>query len=139
LSLSAESGKRRAGRSLRLHGTLLASHVADGRPVPGSRLAQWKEQFSFLESAEREFRSLSIEIQDSFLNVFPEFARHPTRATLTLDVRPLRDRAGRWRLKVPGGHRGVFRIVQGRPEFEMFETRDEVYERLRRYLIWRTK
>jgi hypothetical protein len=98
-------------------------------------LASWKDQFDFLTSAEREFYALPVDVQISFLASFPRFARHPTRATADLDVAPLRDRAGRWRLKVAGGHRGVYRIVQGRPEFEMFQTRLEVYQRLRRFLV----
>lgn len=106
-------------------------------PKAPRRLAEWKEQFDFLESAEREFYNLPLRVQDAFLAAFPRFARHPTRATVDLDVGPLRDRAGRWKLKVEGGHRGIYRIVEGRPEFEMFETREEVYERLRRYLVSR--
>ncbi|HKN06142.1 MAG TPA: hypothetical protein VJ021_00865 [Thermoplasmata archaeon] len=105
--------------------------------MPRSPLAPWKEQVTFLESAEREFHSLPGNIQDAFIAAFPQFVQHPTRATATLDVAPVRDRAGRWRLKVPGGHRGIYRIVQGRPDFEMFQTRDEVYQKLRRYLISR--
>lgn len=107
--------------------------------VPGNPLSRWKDQFTFLESAEREFYLLPRVVQAAFVSVFPEFARHPTRATVSLDVAPLRDRAGRWRLKVTGGHRGIFRIVDGRPDFEMSETREEVYQRLRRYLISRRK
>jgi len=98
-------------------------------------LASWKDQFDFLTSAEREFYALPVDVQISFLASFPRFARHPTRATADLDVAPVRDRAGRWRLKVAGGHRGVYRIAQGRPEFEMFQTRLEVYQRLRRFLV----
>lgn len=100
-------------------------------------LARWKEQFDFRESAERESYTLPSSVQNAFLASFPRFARHPTRGTGDLDVAPLRDRAGRWRLKVPGGHRGICRLLERRPEFEMFETQDEVYERLRRYLISR--
>jgi hypothetical protein len=105
--------------------------------VPRRPLAPWKEQFTFLESAEREFYALAPEAQESFLEAFAQFARHPTRATLSLDVAPLRDRGGRWRLKVAGGHRGIYRIVQGRPDFEMFQSRDEVYQSVRRFLISR--
>ena len=100
-------------------------------------LSAWKEQLDFLESAERDFYRLPIEIQNALIASFPVFVRHPTRPTASLDVGPLRERAGRWRLKVEGGHRGIYRIVQGRPEFEMFQTRDEVYDRLRRFLVSR--
>ena len=105
--------------------------------MPGKSLAPWKEQFTFLKSAELEFYALPEAVQHAFIATFPRFARHPTRATADLDVAPLRDRAGRWRLKVEGGHRGIYRIVQGRPDFEMFQSRDEVYQRVRRYLVSR--
>jgi hypothetical protein len=97
-------------------------------------LAAWKEQFTFLAEAERDFDGLPPQIQRAFLEKFPEFSHHPWRATASLDVAPLRDMPGRWRLKVRGGHRGVYRSLQGRPDFEMFETREQVYDRLRRYL-----
>jgi hypothetical protein len=107
--------------------------------VPRDPLAPWKEEFTFLDSAEREFLGLPHNVQETFIAVFPEFARHPTRATADLDVEPLRDRSGRWRLKVAGGHRGIYRLLQGRPDFEMFQTRDEVYRLLRQYLMSRQK
>lgn len=97
-------------------------------------LAPWKEHFTFLKSAEREFDQLPPEIRQAFLDVFPELAQHPWRKSATLDVEPLRDMPGRWRLKVKGGHRGTYRDLQGRPDFELLETRDEIYARLRRYL-----
>jgi len=97
-------------------------------------LAAWKEQFTFLDEAERDFDALPREIRKAFLDKFPEFSRHPWRATASLDVAPLHDMPGRWRLKVKGGHRAIYRSLQGRPDFEMFETRAQVYARLRRYL-----
>ncbi len=100
-------------------------------------LARWKEQFTFHEEAEREFYQMPLKVQRVFLERFPGFSRHPWRATATLDVAPLRDMPDRWRLKVAGGHRGIYRSLQGRPDFEMFETREEVYARLRRYLASR--
>jgi hypothetical protein len=102
--------------------------------VPVRRLSPWKEHFTFLDAAERDFDRLPPEVQQAFLERFPEFSRHPWRATRSLDVGPLHDMPGRWRLKVTGGHRGIYRPLHGRPDFEMFETRDQVYERLRRYL-----
>jgi len=102
--------------------------------VPANLLAPWKEQFTFLQSAEREFLNLPAPVQRAFLEKFPLLARHPWTATPDLDVQPLREMPGRWRLKVKGGHRGVYRSLQGRPDFEMFETRDQVYQRLRTYL-----
>ena len=102
--------------------------------MPANPLAPWKEQFTFRRSAEREFLNLPEPVQRAFLERFPIFARHPWTPTQDLDVQPLRDMPERWRLKVPGGHRGVYRSLQGRPDLEMFETREQVYERLRRYL-----
>ncbi|MGI0132374.1 MAG: hypothetical protein ACREDK_04700 [Thermoplasmata archaeon] len=97
-------------------------------------LSEWKEQFTFRASAEREFLALPEGIQRAFLRKFPLLARHPWRTTAELDVAPLRDMPGRWRLKVEGGHRATYRDLQGRPDFEMFESRDEIYERLQRYI-----
>lgn len=102
--------------------------------MPSRALTPWKEQFTFRDEAERDFDRLPPKVRNAFLNVFPEFAARPWKATATMDVAPLRDMPGRWRLKVVGGHRGIYREVQGRPEFEMFETRAQVYSRLRRYL-----
>jgi hypothetical protein len=102
--------------------------------VPANPLTPWKEQFTFLESAEREFLRLAGPVQRAFLAKFPLLARHPWTATPDLDVGPLREMPGRWRLKVEGGHRGIYRLLHGRPDFEMFETREQVYRRLRRYL-----
>jgi hypothetical protein len=98
------------------------------------QLARWKEQFTFLDEAERDFANLPPDIQAAFLEKFPEFSRHPWRSTASLDVAPLRDSPNRWRLKVQGGHRAVYRSLHGRPDLEMFETREQVYERLRKYL-----
>lgn len=77
---------------------------------------------------------MPLPVQSAFLESFPEFARHPWTASPTLDVQPLREMPDRWRLKVAGGHRGIYRSLQGQPEFEMFQTRDQIYRQLRRYL-----
>jgi len=102
--------------------------------VPANPLKPWKDQFTFLESAERELLQLPEPIQRAFLAKFPLLARHPWTTTRDLDVLPLREMPGRWRLKVEGGPRGVYRSLQGQPEFEMLETPDQVHGRLRRYL-----
>ncbi len=105
--------------------------------MPSKALATWKEQFTFLESAEREFDRLPPEVRRAFLDTISEFSQHPWRKSATLDVGPVRDMPGRWRLKVKGGHRATYRDLQGRPDFEMFETRDEIYEKHRRYIASR--
>jgi mRNA-degrading endonuclease RelE of RelBE toxin-antitoxin system len=105
--------------------------------VPARVDADWRELLEFLPSAEREFLALPPETQERFVSAFPELVRHPTRASPTLDIAPLRDRAGRWRLKVAGGDRAIYRIASGRVTLEMFQPRSEVYERLRRYLLSR--
>lgn len=102
--------------------------------MPKRRPVDWKERFTFLDAAERDFDGPPADVRQAFVDAFPEFSRHPWRATLSLDVGPLREMPGRWRLKVAGGHRGIYRALQGIPEFEMFETRDEVYARLRKFL-----
>lgn len=99
-----------------------------------SPLALWKEQFTFRQSTEREFLSLPLPVQRALLGKFPILARHPWTATPDLDVRPLREMPGRWRLKVEGGRRGIYRSLHGRPDFEMFETTEQVCQRLRQYL-----
>ncbi len=97
-------------------------------------LAAWKGHRPLLKSAERDFDRLPATFQQAFLDAFPELAQHPWRKSANLDVGPLRDMHGWWRLKVKGGHHGTYRDLPGRPEFEMLETRDEIYDRLRRYL-----
>lgn len=98
------------------------------------RLADWREYFDFTDEAERDFDQLPEEVRRAFVRVFPIFARHPWRATIDLDVAPVRNTPDRWRLKVEGNHRGIYYPRQGRPAFEMFETRDEVYERAIKHL-----
>jgi hypothetical protein len=83
--------------------------------VPANPLAPWKEPFTFLPSAERESLNLPASVQRALLGKFPLSARHPWTATPDLDVQPLREMPGRWRLKVEGGHRGVYRSLPGRP------------------------
>ncbi|MCI4357002.1 MAG: hypothetical protein L3K18_07675 [Thermoplasmata archaeon] len=102
--------------------------------MPSNPLDPWKDQFTFVRSAEREFLLMPTPVQQAFVHVFPEFGRHPWSASATLDVLPLREMPGRWRLKVAGGHRGIYRSHQGRPDFEMFQSRTEVYNQLRRLL-----
>jgi hypothetical protein len=102
--------------------------------MPADALVAWKEKFTFVDSAEREFYRLPAQVMEAFRIVFPEFSRHPWSASPTLDVQPLREMPGRWRLKVAGEHRGIYRSLQGRPDLEMFQTRDEIYRALRRYL-----
>jgi len=102
--------------------------------LPSKALAPWKERFTFLDEAERDFDRLPAKVQQAFLGRFAEFSQHPWSSSATLDVAPLRDMPDRWRLKVEGGHRGVYRSLHGRPDFEMFETRGQIYNRIRRYL-----
>ena len=97
-------------------------------------LAAWKERIDFKPSAQREFLALSSDVRQLFLNAFDELSLHPQMRTPTLDIAQIRNDPSHWRLKVPGGYRGVYRVVQGRPKFEMFQSREQVYEALRRYL-----
>jgi mRNA-degrading endonuclease RelE of RelBE toxin-antitoxin system len=97
-------------------------------------LAEWAERIDFKTSARREFLGLPPEVRERFFQVFDEFSAHPQRRTSTLDVSSIRNDPSRWRLKVEGGYRGIYRMVHGRPKFEMFQSRQEVYEALRRYL-----
>ena len=99
-----------------------------------ARLADGREYFDFAEEAERDFDRLPPEVRTASVRVFPIFARHPWRPTVDLDVAPVRNTPDRWRLKVEGGHRGIYFSRQGRPAFEMFETRGEVYDRAIRHL-----
>jgi hypothetical protein len=98
------------------------------------RLADWREYFDFTDEAERNFDNLPEEVRKAFVEVFPTFVRHPWRPSVDLDVSPVRNTPDRWRLKVPGGHRGIYYPRHGRPAFEMFETRDQVYERAIKHL-----
>jgi len=102
--------------------------------VARTSLAEWEERIDFKPSAVRDFLRLPPDFRDLFLNSFDEFSRHPQRPTPTLDVEPIRNDPVHWRLKVVGGYRGVYRVVQGRAKFEMFQSRQDVYEALRRYL-----
>ena len=97
-------------------------------------LASWRGRIDFKKSAEREFLGLPAEIREQFFEAFDELSAHPQRASPTLDVAPIRNDPQRWRLKVQGGYRAIYRIAQGRPKFEMFQSREEVYQALRRYL-----
>lgn len=97
-------------------------------------LGAWREKIDFSRSAEREFLRLPTQIRERFFAAFEEFSEHPQRATSTLDVGPIRNDPDRWRLKVVGDYRGIYQVVHGRPKFEMFQTRNQVYDALRRYL-----
>ena len=105
-------------------------------PLPAP--AAWKGHRTLLRSAERDFDRWPPTFQQAFLDAFPEFAQHPRRKSVTLDVGPLRHMPGRWRLKIKGGHLGAYRDLLGRPEFERLENRYEIYDRLRRYLASRS-
>lgn len=105
----------------------------EGDP-PRDPLGAWRELFDFTKSAEQEFLRLPSDIRARFETVFPEFALSPTRWTPSVDVAMLRSSKGRWRLKVEGDLRGVYRVVQGRALFETFQSRAEVYEWLNRFL-----
>jgi mRNA-degrading endonuclease RelE of RelBE toxin-antitoxin system len=102
--------------------------------VAGDQLALWKEQIDFKRSAQRDFLRLPHEVREIFFQAFVEFSKHPQMPTATLDVAPIRNDPSHWRLKVEGGYRGVCKIVHGRPKFEMFQSRQDMYAALRRYL-----
>ena len=80
----AEVGRRHPDRGKRGRGSLLPGAFAPG-----------KERFTLRDDAERDGDRLLWETQLAFLARFPEFRRHPWRASPTLDVAPLRDLPGR--------------------------------------------
>ena len=96
--------------------------------------APWEGLIDFKPSAVREFLRLPPDVRELFLKSFGEFSKYPQKRTPTLDVAPIRNDPSHWRLKVVGDYRGVYRMVQGRPKFEMFQSQQDVYEALRRYL-----
>ena len=99
-------------------------------PVKGQSNRDWPD---FTETAWREFLSLPTEVQDSLVTVFPEFVKHPTRPSASLDVVPLRNDPARWRLKIPG-YRVLFQVLQGRVLVEEIEPRTGMtYVRFGRY------
>lgn len=76
-------------------------------PVKGHPSRDWPD---FTEAARREFLSLPKEVQVALVAVFPEFLKHPTRPSTSLDVVPVRNDPARWRLKIPGC-RALFEVL----------------------------
>ena len=99
--------------------------------MAGDRAEAYPELIDLAQEASRELLALPLPVRERFFESFPELAAHPTRKTLDLDVQNLHDRRGRktryWRLKVPGGYRGIYRVVQGRVHIEAFRPRPTVY------------
>ena len=96
-----------------------------------NRPEAYLELIDLAQEASRELLTLPLPVRERFFEAFPALAAHPTRKTPDLDVKNLHDRRGRrtryWRLKVPGGFRGIYRVVQGRVHVEAFRPRPTVY------------
>ena len=95
------------------------------------RSQDYFERIDFVDDARRELLALPHEVRDHFFEAFPALAAHPTRRTSDLDIRNLHDPHGRrtryWRLKVSGGYRAIYRVVQGRVHIEAIRPRPGVY------------
>ncbi len=97
-----------------------------------ARRADRSEWPDFTESALRQFLQLEDVVQDRFVAVFPEFVIHPTRASSSLNVQPIRNDSRRWRLAVEG-YRALFFLRGGFPVIEEIEPRtDRTYVRFGR-------
>jgi mRNA-degrading endonuclease RelE of RelBE toxin-antitoxin system len=96
------------------------------------------ELIDFADDARRELLALPREVRDYFFASFPALAAHPTRPTPNLDVANLHDPRGRktrfWRLKVPGGYRAIYRVVNGRVHVDAIRPRPGVYSWLYKIL-----
>ena len=96
------------------------------------------ERIDFADDARRELLALPQEVRDQFFEAFPLLAAHPTRRTSDLDVQNLHDPRGKrtryWRLKVTGGYRAIYCVVQGRVHIEAIRPRPGVYSWLYKVL-----
>ncbi len=98
-------------------------------PDPGS--SNYLDLLDFSDEASRELLSLPLEVRERFFNAFPDLAAHPHGGPNRLDVENVHDEHGRrtryWRLKVPGGYRAIYRVVQGRVRIDAIRPRPGVY------------
>lgn len=105
-------------------------------PHPDS--ANYLELIDFSDEARRELLSLPPEVREAFLEAFPALAADPRGSSSDPDIVNLHDVRGRrtrsWRLKVPGGYRAIYRVVQGRVHIEAIRPRPGVYAWLAKIL-----
>jgi mRNA-degrading endonuclease RelE of RelBE toxin-antitoxin system len=89
------------------------------------------ELVDFSDEARRELLSLPADVRERFFASFPTLADYPTGGGTDLDIQNLHDPRGRptryWRLKVVGGYRAIYRILQGRVHIEAIRPRPGVY------------
>jgi mRNA-degrading endonuclease RelE of RelBE toxin-antitoxin system len=106
--------------------------------VVGDHSRDYLERIDFADEARRELLALPSQTRGRFFDAFPALAAHPTQSTPDLDVENLHDARGRrtryWRLKVPGGYRAIYRVIQGRVHIDAIRPRPGVYSWLYKLL-----
>ncbi|MCI4345418.1 MAG: type II toxin-antitoxin system RelE/ParE family toxin [Thermoplasmata archaeon] len=109
--------------------------------MPESPRSDYLQLIDFSDEARRELLSLPPDVRDSFFSAFPLLASNPRGGAGKIDAQNFHDSKGRptryWRLKVPGGYRAIYRIVQGRIQVDAIRPRPGVYGWLAKVLARR--